>query len=410
MNRIIGILLLIAVSLYGCGGDEVAPGSQDEGKSGARSSENATEQAQRPGKTGTAEPGERRTGAGERGQRPGAAADGADVSREERARQIQERMAQFKDRPVPVAVTTVERGRVDAFYSTTASLTAEEEASIVARTQGVVEAIFVEEGDFVDAETPLAQLDTDMLELEVARTRTNVESFERAYQRASQLRETRMISPEAYDQARYNLDREKATLALQLYQLEEATIRAPIDGVITRRLIKLGNTLAPNSAAFEIKRADTIEAILNVPEKELVKISRGQLARVSIDALNEREFEGVVKRVAPEVDPTSGTFRVTVALDNPDRVLKPGMFARVSVRYDSNDNTLLVAREAVVTQKDESAVFVVRGGIATRQIVRTGYEMDSQVELLDGVGEGEQVVITGQGGLRDGASVRVVPL
>jgi membrane fusion protein (multidrug efflux system) len=281
---------------------------------------------------------------------------------------------------------------------------------VVARTQGVVEEIFVEEGDIVITGAPMAQLDSRRLELEVDMTRTNIDNYKRAFARSEALIDTKMISPELYDQALYNLEREKASLALQLYELEEATIRAPIDGVITRREIKLGNTLSPNNPAFEIKRVDRIEAILNVPEKEISKLEKGQLAKIVIDALDDREFEGYVARVAPEIDPTSGTFRVTVELDNPDSELKPGMFARVNVRYDSSENTLLLKREAVVTQKDENSVFVVRNGLATRQEVTLGYSMGTEVEVLTGLGEGDEVVITGQGGLRDGSSVRVVSL
>jgi len=80
------------------------------------------------------------------------------------------------------------------------------------------------------------------------------------------------------------------------------------------------------------------------------------------------------------------------------------------VRYDSSENTLLVSRDAIVTQKDESSVFVVRDGLAMRQQVVTGYSTGTEVEILEGLGEGDEVVVTGQGGLRDGASVRVVPL
>lgn len=323
-------------------------------------------------------------------------------------------MAQMRDgqrnRPVPVAVAKVQRGRVDAFYSSTTSLSAEEEAVVVAKTQGVVERIFVEEGDSVNAGDPLAQLDTRKLQLEVARTRTNIESLERIFARSEQLFTTKMISPDAFDAARYNLEREQASLALQLYDLAEATIRAPIRGTVTVRHIKLGNSLSPNNPAFEIKRAEKIEAILNVPERELVKLQEGQPASVKIDALASQSFDGVVARVAPQIDPQSGTFKVTVELANPENLLKPGMFARVDIRYDSNEDTLLVARDAVVTQKNESSVFVVRDGLANKQLVQLGYAMGADVEVLDGLGEGDEVVITGQGALRNGASVRVVSL
>lgn len=328
-------------------------------------------------------------------------------TREERLERMRERV---QDRPVPVAVAAVSRGRVDAFYASTTTLTSEDEAVVVARTEGIVERIYVEEGDRVAAGDPLAQLDTRRLELEVARTQTNIRSLEQAFKRAQQLYEKKMISPDAFDEAKFALEREQAALALQEYELAEATIRAPIDGVVTVRHIKIGNTLTPNAQAFEIKRAESIEAVLNVPEKELVKLEEGQLAQVSVDALGGQLFEGVVDRVAPEIDAQSGTFRVTVALDNPAGRLKPGMFARVRIRYDSSENALLVARDAVVTREDENSVFVVRDGLATRQTVSLGHASEGEVEVREGLSEGDQVVITGQRGLRDGASVRIVRL
>ena len=357
---------------------------------------------------------EGRQGAGGRGAqaggRQGAGGRGAQAGGRRGAGDRAAMMRRFQNRPVPVAVSTVHRGRVDAYYNTTTSLSAEEEAVVVARTTGVVEKIFVEEGDLVAAGDPLAQLDTRRLRLEVARTETNIRSLDRAFERSRQLMKTKMISPDAFDQAQFELEREEATLALQQYELEEATVRAPIVGRITVRHIKVGNTLSPNNEAFEIKSADTIEAVLNVPEKELAKMQVGQFARVRVDALESDYFEGVVDRIAPEVDATTGTFRVTVALVNARDLLKPGMFARVNVRYDSSDNALLVSREALVIQKDERSVFVVRDGLATRQEVTTGYSMDGNIEIKEGLTEGDEVVITGQGGLRDGASVRVVTL
>ncbi len=332
-------------------------------------------------------------------------------ARKEMTEQEREKMRErFRARPIPVAVAAVERGRVDAFYASTTTLTAVEEAVVVARTQGIVEQIFVEEGDRVEADQPLAQLDTERLKLEVARSRTNVRSLERAFERSKQLYEGKMISPDAYDQAEFNLEREQANLAVQLHELQEATIRAPISGVVTVRHIKLGNTLSPNNPAFEIKRADEIEAVLNVPEKELSKLGVSQYAEVKVDALQNREFQGVVDRVAPEVDPKSGTFRVTVAVDNSDNVLKPGMFARVNIRYDTRQDTLLVDRDAIVTQNDESTVFVIKEGLAQRQPVVTGYVQGNSVEILEGLFEGDEVVVTGKGSLREGSSVRVVPL
>lgn len=328
------------------------------------------------------------------------------------------RAARFRDmaarqraaeRPaVPVATAKVRRGVVDAYFRGATNLTAAEEAAVVARTRGIVEAIFVEEGDAVRQNDPLAQLETERLALEVARSQTQLESLRAAYERATRMHDAKMISPNDFDTAHYNYEAEKANLAVREYELREATIRAPLDGVVTRRHVKVGHTLNPNEPAFEMKRLRNIEAILNVPEREIGRIRPGQHARVQVDALPEAPFAGSVARVAPEVDANSGTFRVTVSLDNDDGRLKPGMFVRVDVRVDRRENALLAPLEAVVALRDQSSLFVIEDGVAARRQVATGYVSDGNIEIVDGVAAGETIVASGQDGLREGAPVRVV--
>ena len=309
---------------------------------------------------------------------------------------------------IPVAVAQVQRGTIEAYYEGSTNLSAEEEAVVVARTQGVVEALFAEEGDVVEAGQPLAQLETERLTLELARSRAQLDRLKTAFERAERMFEARMISPNDHDDAKFAYEAEQTNLQLREYDLKEATIRATIDGVVTRRHIKVGHTLNPSTPAFEMKRLDAIEAELNVPEREIGRIDKGQYARVRIDALADEQFDGEVDRVAPEVDPTSGTFRVTVTLANDDGRLKPGMFARVDVRIDQRPNALLAPLDAVVSRRDDSSVFVVEGGTAERRSVETGYVSDGNVEILTGVHDQEWVVITGQGGLRSGTQVVVV--
>ena len=309
---------------------------------------------------------------------------------------------------VPVAVAEVRRGVVEAYYRGSTNLTAAEEAVVVARTLGVVKALFAEEGDVVEAGQPLAQLETERLQLEVERSRTQLANLKAAYERAESLNASKMISPTEYDAARFGYQTELTNLRLREYELREATIRATIGGVITRRHIKVGHTLNQNAPAFEMKRLDSIEAELNVPEREIQRIRPGQFAGVVVDALPDDGFEGEVTRVAPEVDPTSGTFRVTVTLDNADGQLKPGMFGRVDVRTDVRPNALLTPLEAVVTLRDRTSLFVVSDDVAERRQVTTGYVSGGNIEILSGAREGEQVVMTGQDGLRDGTRVSIV--
>ncbi|MCY3841026.1 MAG: efflux RND transporter periplasmic adaptor subunit [Gammaproteobacteria bacterium] len=310
--------------------------------------------------------------------------------------------------PVPVNVAQVQRGTIEAYYESSTNLTAAEEAVVVARTQGVVEALFAEEGDVVQSGQALAQLETERLNLELARSRAQLDRLKTAYERAQRMFEAKMISPNEHDDAKFAFEAEETNLRLREYELKEATIRATIDGVITRRHIKVGHTLNQNAPAFEMKRLDVIEAELNVPEREIQNIRPDQYARIHIDALPDEQFDGAVARVAPEVDAGSGTFRVTVRLANDESRLRPGMFARVDVRIDQRTDAVLVPLEAIATRRDDNSLFVVEGGAVERRDVTMGYVSDGTVEVLNGVAEGEWVVTTGHGGLRNGARVSVV--
>lgn len=399
-------ILLAAAFLGGCGGDDAKlPGATTEAAAAELRQGQATA-SQRSADGKSAE------------TASNAATDKATTTNAEAKKDsASKRVADFRamagrraeeERPaILVGVTTVSIGAVEDFYRGATNLTAAEEAVVVARTRGVVQALFAEEGDLVEAGDRLAQLETERLELEVARSRTQLANLGAAYERAQRLHESRMISPTEYDNARFAFHTERTNLQLREYELREAAIRATIDGVVTRRLVKVGFTLNQNEPAFEMKRLDTIEAELNVPERETGRIHAGQLAHVSVDALPDAEFDGEVLRVAPEVDPASGTFRVTVTVDNADGRLRPGMFGRVAIRVDRHEGTLITPLDAVVVFRDNSSLFVVRDGLAERREVTTGYASEGNIEILEGASAGEMVVMTGHEGLRDGVRVRI---
>ncbi len=394
---------ICAVLVAGCGEDAVDPQAVASPELAAqavgRIAQGEAVDAKKPGERGDATQNQTKAAAD---------AKGGTEQRAARFRQMANQRLANPTPATPVAIATVKRGSVEAYYHGSTNLTAAEEAVVVARTQGVVEALFVEEGDVVEAGQPLAQLETERLALEVARSKVQLANLKAAYERAERLHEARMVSPNEYDTARFSYQAEATNLQLREFELREATIRATIGGVITRRHVKVGYTLSQNEPAFEMKRLDTVEAELNIPEREIGRIRVGQYARVLIDALADQRFEGDVQRVAPEVDPASGTFRATVVLDNEGGRLRPGMFARVQVRTDRRDDALTAPLEAVVALRDKSSLFVVADGVAERRAVTTGYVSDGVIEILTGAEEGEQVVMTGQDGLRDGARVTVV--
>ena len=310
---------------------------------------------------------------------------------------------------IPVEVAAVSIGPIEAAYRGTATIEAADEATVVAKTSGVVEEILVEEGDRVSTGDPLARLETDRLKLEAQRSEATFNQAEQDYRRNQSLFQQKLISREVYDRSRFEMEAARAANRLAALTLREAVIRAPFDGVVSARHIKLGNMVQANSATFEVTQLDTLEAQIFVPERDIYKLGPEQPAVLNVDAWPDESFTGSVRRINPVVDPTTGTVKVTVELTDPSGKLKPGMFGRVEIRYDRHDDAVLVARDAVLVEDAAESVFVVNAeGRALRRAIRTGYADDDNVEALDGLAEGEQVVTTGQTNLKDNAKVEVV--
>ncbi|WP_405233481.1 efflux RND transporter periplasmic adaptor subunit [Lentisalinibacter salinarum] len=309
---------------------------------------------------------------------------------------------------IPVEVAKVARDDIYAVYSGTAALEAFAEAEVVAKVGGEIREVLAEEGETVQRGQMLARLDGDRLRLELEQARANLARAEQEYQRNTELHEKGLLAAGAFENLKFELDALRAAWRLAQLEYSYTEIRAPIDGVVSERLVKVGNTIAANTPMFRVTDLEPIVSYLHVPEKEFGKIEQGQPVFITIDALPGERFRGVVERISPVVDAGTGTFKVTVEVDEEDTALKPGMFGRLDIVYDSRPSRLLVPRPAVVETESGPAVYVVRDGVVERRPVQTGIAWQNRMEIVSGVEESEQVVVVGQSGLRDGARVKVV--
>lgn len=308
---------------------------------------------------------------------------------------------------LPVEVAAVTSGAIEAAYRGTATLEAEDEATVMARSGGVIEQILVEEGDRVRSGQVLAKLETDKLVLQAAQAKASLDKLEQDFKRNESVYQRNIISREAYDRTRYELESARAAYDLAQLGLKDSQIKAPFDGVITLRYIKRGNTIQPNSPAFRVTRMDRLQANLNVPERDIHKLRAGHPVKLALDAWPDRVFAGHISRINPVVDASSGTVKVTAQMDAQSE-LKPGMFGRVEILYDKHEHAILVDKDAVLTEDAQQSVFVVEGDKARRRLIQTGYSDDNHYEVTEGLKPGESVVTTGQSNLKDDAKVEAV--
>ena len=312
-----------------------------------------------------------------------------------------------KPEPVPVEVVSVGRQAITASYAGTANLEAPGESQVVAKTSGVMVQLLAEEGQVVRKGQVLARLDGDRVRLEAERSAATVNKLENNYRRSQKLRQEKLVSADSDEQIRYELEAARVSLALARLELSYTNIVAPINGVVAQRMVKPGNLISLNAPVFRIVDNSRLEAVLNVPEREMAVLKPGMPLRMAVDAIPGQVFEGKVDRVSPVVDSGTGTFRVVCAFAG-NETLRPGMFGRIEVIFDQRQNILTIPRVALLEDEGETAVYVVRADKAARVPVKLGYTTGEFAEIISGVKEGDRVITAGKVAVRDGTEVQVL--
>ncbi len=205
--------------------------------------------------------------------------------------------------------------------------------------------------------------------------------------------------------------RTQAHIGLKLAQkrLKDATIQAPISGIVSKRYLDLGGMALPAAPLFEIVNIDTVKASVDVIEAQLSQVALNQQARIEIDGI-DTPMSGSVAFISPTLEVMRRTATVEVRIDNPDGTIKPGMFAKVTVPIKVHTDAILISRVSLISDVATKAqnVFVVEDGVIRRRPVEIGLLRGGEAEVLNGVMEGDAVVTAGQHSLKDGESVRVV--
>jgi membrane fusion protein (multidrug efflux system) len=253
----------------------------------------------------------------------------------------------------------------------------------------------------------LARIDGDRVRLEAQRQLATVHKLENNFRRSQELAARKLVSAEASDQIKYDLESARASYALAKLELSYTNITAPISGVVAQRMVKPGNLIALNAPVFRIVNNSHLEGVLNAPEREMGRLKVGLPLRMVVDAVPGKVFVGKVDRVSPVMDSGSGTFRVVCAFDNAPE-LRPGMFGRIEVVYDQRQDALTVPRIALLEDEGEPAVYIVVGKKAKRVPVELGYTNGEIAEVRKGLKDGDLVVTAGKVAIRDGTEVQVI--
>lgn len=302
----------------------------------------------------------------------------------------------------------VDRGTISRDLAVSGTVEALRTIGVNSQVGGAVLSVNVQEGDAVSRGAVLATLDGRELAAQVRSAQANYEVARSAHERAQKLREGQVVTEAEYERDRAAADAARATLEGLRTRLGYTTIRAPSAGVVTEKNVEAGDVIGAQTPLFTLADLSTPVVRVGVSERDVVSLSQGQSAQVTLDALPGRTFPGRIRRIFPTADPQTRLVPVEVAIQGEGaRLARPGFLARITFALGAQEGVLLLPASAIVGGAEGASVFVLNDSTVERRPVETGMTSQGRVQILSGLQEGETVVVTGNNRLRDGAAVRV---
>ena len=309
--------------------------------------------------------------------------------------------------PIPVAVEEAVVGSISSYYTATATLEAEKEAEILARVTGVIQSIQSEEGDYVKTGSDLLRIENDEYRLRLAQAEANTSKFRDRHDRLKDMMDQNLVSVEEYDQVKNDFIAAEAAEDLARLDLSYTRVTAPFSGRVVRRLVDVGQNVSVGTPLFGLSDFDPLLARVHVPSKEFKKLKPDQMVDLVLDS-DQNRLQGLIKLVSPIIDPATGTIKVTVEIKEYPANTRPGDFAVVRIVTEKRTGTTLVPKIAVFTDRGDQIVYIEADSTAERRVVETGFQDDTNIEILSGVQAGERVVVKGQRSLKHGAALKIM--
>lgn len=329
----------------------------------------------------------------------------------------------YEKKPTAVTVEKVKRGLFTRVLRYKGTVLPWQRANIGPEVSGRIKKIFKKPGDTVQKNQLLAELDTTTMELRAKQAGAAVDVANAAYkdallnyQRLEKLFQKTAVSRVQLEKAELALESaetQKKSARAQLdvleHDLKNSSMRAPFNGIITSKNMEEGDVINPmmgmNVGIVTLMDLSKVKITLDVPSEDIEKINIGQACGVHVNTLPEEVFPGTVYSKNLAADVVSKTFKVEVEVANPGIKIKAGIFAEVEIEILNAGNVLTLPLSALLTDGDTEYVILYRNGTAVYKTVKTGRKNDRFVEILEGLDEGQSVVVEGNYDLKEKTSI-----
>jgi RND family efflux transporter MFP subunit len=300
-----------------------------------------------------------------------------------------------------VEVAPAEMRALNLSEEFTAQLEAKVVNNITAQAGGRLKQLLVKVGDRVGAGQAVARMEATQAaqaQIQLADAKTN-------FARMDELYKVGGVSKAQWEQAKSAVDQAKLAYG---NAAENTVLRSPISGFVTAKNYDNGDMTSPQLPVVVIQQIAPVKAVIGVSEQYYSYLKKGAAATLSVDALGEETFSGVVTNIFPTLDPVTHTVSTEIEVANKDLKLRPGMYARVHLDFGTKE-ALTVPDKAIVRQAGSGAryVYIFSGGKAVYRAVELGQQQGDLYEVVSGLNAGDQVIISAPSNLKNGLSVKL---
>src|SRR5437762_11013777 len=333
-----------------------------------------------------------------------------------RSQGIKQFFASNKPPPASVTVAEAKSEVIPNLLSAVGDLAAVHQVNVTSDVSGRVTDIMFTGGSSVKAGNPLVQLFDGPEQADLANFKAQATVAQRSLDRAKQVA-SRQFGPQAtVDQAQAAFDQANAGISKTEAIISQKLVRAPFDGELGVRHVEVGQFLTAGTQIVSLTDLSTLYANFTVTEKDSGQLKVGQTVRLAVDAYPSRTFEGKINAIEPQISTDTRNIHVQATIDNPDHILKPGMFTTTTVVLPDKPAVVTVPETAVDYTLYGDSVFLITEKkeddgktslSAVRTFVRTGNRINGRVEVLSGLKPADRVVAVGQLKLQSGAAVAI---
>ncbi|MFV0581866.1 MAG: efflux RND transporter periplasmic adaptor subunit [Parabacteroides gordonii] len=305
------------------------------------------------------------------------------------------------DEKVKVKIEQVSAQDVDQIADFTATVEANIKNNIAPQSPVRIEKLFAEVGDHVKEGQLLVKMDANNLK----QAKVQLENQEVEFNRIDELYKVGGASKSAWDAQKTQLDISRESFK----NLQENTqLVSPISGIITARNYDNGDMYSGGDPIFTVEQIRPVKLFVNVSESYFTYVKKGNEVDIKLDVYGDEVFKGKVSLVYPTIDAATRTFPVEIKIANADERVRPGMFARATMNFGTL-NHVVAPDQAIVKQSGsgDRYIYVYKNGKVSYQKVELGRRMGNKYEIVSGVDNGDQVVITGQNRLTNGMEVEI---